>query len=76
MRTTKATTHRDMGPVPMEEPYVADCIRCSSERAEYRYWETVGDDGVNEHWSVHCPECGYDDSDALSAMQRDQGHAA
>jgi DNA-directed RNA polymerase subunit RPC12/RpoP len=69
MNTLESMAGRDTAALVTKESDVADCIRCSGERAVYEYWQTADDGQLNEHWSIHCPDCGFKDTDAMSAMQ-------
>lgn len=69
MNTLESTTVSDTAPRLATESNIADCMRCSSERAVYEYWQTKRENGLNEHWSIHCPDCGFKDTDAVSAMK-------
>lgn len=72
MNILESTTASDTPQVLARETDVADCIRCSGERAEYEYWQTMREDGLNEHWSIHCPDCGFKDTDAVSTMENNR----
>lgn len=72
MNTTESAAHCDAAALPATETEIADCIRCSSERAVYVYWQTAGNTGPEEHWSIHCPDCGFQDADSASSMQNDR----
>lgn len=51
-------------PVQLEdEAQVADCLKCTGERATYRLWQALEGNCVNEHWSIQCPDCGFEDDD-------------
>lgn len=47
-----------------DESSVADCIKCSGERAVYRLWQSSEAGCISEHWSIRCPDCGFMDDDA------------
>ena len=53
-----------------DESSVADCVRCSSERAVYRLWQSQENGCIREHWSIHCPDCGFADEDTKPSEAR------
>ena len=60
LSSTTATGH----PVQLvDETLVADCIKCPGGQAAYRLWQAMEDNSVNEHWSIQCPDCGFEDDD-------------
>lgn len=63
MKTLTSTTATGHAVQVVDETLVADCIKCPGERATYRLWQAMEGDSVNEHWSVHCPDCGFEDDD-------------
>ena len=51
------------------ETYLADCLKCGSERAQYRFWQSPNSALLDDHWSIQCPDCGFRDSDTAHANQ-------
>ena len=54
---------------PANETYLADCLKCTSELAQYRFWHSQSGGCLNEHWSIQCPDCGFRDSDTARENQ-------
>jgi hypothetical protein len=52
-----------------DESSVADCVKCSGERAVYRLWQSSEGGCTSEHWSIRCPDCGFMDDDATPSRE-------
>jgi len=51
----------------VNETYLADCLKCNSEHALYRFWQSPNGGCPSDHWSIQCPNCGFRDSDTAPA---------
>ncbi|GJI98155.1 hypothetical protein RugamoR57_48730 [Duganella caerulea] len=45
------------------ETLIDACKECGGPICQYRFWETLDGGCINRHWSVYCPDCGFEDSD-------------
>lgn len=66
------TSSTEPTPPLANETYLADCLQCDSEQAQYRFWQSHNGGCLNEHWSIQCPDCGFIDSDTAPAIQGDR----
>jgi hypothetical protein len=67
MNELEMTSSTEQAQTLANETYLADCLKCNGEHAQYRFWQTPNSDCSSDHWSIQCPDCGFSDSDSASA---------
>ncbi|WP_057262675.1 hypothetical protein [Duganella sp. Root1480D1] len=67
MNDTAMTLSTELAQALANETYLADCLKCNGEHAQYRFWQSPNGACLNDHWSIQCPDCGFRDSDTAPA---------
>lgn len=67
MNALEMTLSTEQAQALANETYIADCLKCNSEQAQYRFWQSPNGGCPNDHWSIQCPNCGFKDSDTAPA---------
>ena len=71
MNELEMTSNNDSTQAMANETYLADCLKCHSEHAQYRFWQSPNGACPDDHWSIQCPDCGFRDSDTAPANRRE-----